>query len=262
MVYLDEAGISSPTHEPFVVVAGVVIHADRQWKMIEQYLSDMADHYVPPAKRHGFVFHATELFSGGKTFPRQDWPREKRWEILDALIDIPKKFKLPIACGFVERAKVAAKYSDLSVAKQTIHAQTISFAICCYAVEYFLTHGHAVEPNEVALIVMENNDQARDQIRKFHKFNRDPANEKLLSTLQFGKLVLTRVVDTVHFAEKSYSSPLQIADICAFAIKRHLMKKPESNRFYQPLKAGLVLLPKEEIPHFDLPPAEGQAFEH
>ena len=35
LVYLDEAGISNPAHEPWLVVAGIVINADKQFKLIE-----------------------------------------------------------------------------------------------------------------------------------------------------------------------------------------------------------------------------------
>jgi hypothetical protein len=72
---------------------------------------------------------------------------------------------------------------------------------------------------------------------------------EFLKSHNFGALALTRIVDTVHFAEKGYSSPLQLADVCAFAIKRHLMKTPENDRFYLALKKWQILLPKEELPN-------------
>jgi hypothetical protein len=33
MVYVDESGISAG--EPYLVVAGAIVHADRQWKALE-----------------------------------------------------------------------------------------------------------------------------------------------------------------------------------------------------------------------------------
>lgn len=65
-VHLDEAGIANPDHEPYVVVAGPVINADRDWKRIEEHLSGLADEFAPPGTREEFFFHATDLFSGGK----------------------------------------------------------------------------------------------------------------------------------------------------------------------------------------------------
>jgi hypothetical protein len=36
LIYLDDAGLSNALHEPFVVIAGVMVDADRQWLKLEQ----------------------------------------------------------------------------------------------------------------------------------------------------------------------------------------------------------------------------------
>jgi hypothetical protein len=64
IAYLDEAGISDK--EPFAVVAAVIIDGDRHWRALHDALSGLADLCAPPEKRNGFIFHATELFGGGK----------------------------------------------------------------------------------------------------------------------------------------------------------------------------------------------------
>jgi hypothetical protein len=110
MIYLDDAGLSNPDHEPYVVVAGPLVDADTQWLELERHLEHLADLHAPPERRHEFYFHATELFSGGGFFPRDRYPREERWEILDKLVAIPKKFKLPITYGVFERAKLKARF--------------------------------------------------------------------------------------------------------------------------------------------------------
>src|SRR5689334_2437387 len=86
MVFLDEAGTGNPAKEPFVVVAGVIIHADQQWKAIENHLFQMMQRHSPipfGELPYNYCFHATELFSGGKIFARELVPREQRWAILD-----------------------------------------------------------------------------------------------------------------------------------------------------------------------------------
>src|SRR5688572_19037569 len=106
---LDESGISAS--EPYVIVAGVVVHADKQWRGLERYLRDMVEEYVPPEDRARFCFHATDLFHGSKRFSRDKWPKELRWKILDELVSIPKQFDMPIAMGFVPKGKLRQKYS-------------------------------------------------------------------------------------------------------------------------------------------------------
>jgi hypothetical protein len=61
------------------------------------------------------------------------------------------------------------------------------------------------------------------------------------------RLILNRVIDTVHFAEKKSSSILQVADACAFFVKRRLMNTSEHMRFFGPLKPRMVVLPKQDI---------------
>lgn len=40
MVFLDEAGYSA--HEPFAVRAGVIVHADEQWRPVQERLNALA----------------------------------------------------------------------------------------------------------------------------------------------------------------------------------------------------------------------------
>jgi hypothetical protein len=54
---------------------------------------------------------------------------------------------------------------------------------------------------------------------------------------------LERIVETVHFVHKTESSLLQIADICAFAIKRYLMKASHHERLYEPLREQIIFRP-------------------
>jgi hypothetical protein len=244
-IYLDEAGISNPMQEPFVVVAGAIVHADKQWKFLERYLNDMKDDLVDPERRHGFVFHATELFSGGGNFPREIWPREERWKILDELISIGDKFDLPYIYGSVKRAEFSRRYPQYGVKEATTRCQVISFLMCMHAAQHYMAKK---APDEVATVVMENNDGVRSLIGSMHGFIRDPNNIDFLRANGYGRFVLDNIVDDVHFSLKGRSSPLQVADAAAFVIKRHLMDRPESDRFYQPLKKRLVMLPKSELP--------------
>src|SRR5262249_22250897 len=82
-IYLDASGLGKRDLEPNVIVAGVIVHADKQYRALAKYLSDMADEYVRPDRRGGVACCAAELFSGGKNFPRDEYEKEARWKILD-----------------------------------------------------------------------------------------------------------------------------------------------------------------------------------
>jgi hypothetical protein len=87
LVYIDEGGISKATQEPFVVVAGVIIDADRVLNGVENQLERIMQRNIPERYHKEFIFHATELFNGGgKVFKRErndvvgprEWPLDRR----------------------------------------------------------------------------------------------------------------------------------------------------------------------------------------
>lgn len=54
----------------------------------------------------------------------------------------------------------------------------------------------------------------------------------------------TRIVDTIHFASKDESALLQIADTCAFLVKRCLMKRADSAPLFELLSPVLYPRPR------------------
>jgi hypothetical protein len=240
IVYLDEAGISNPRHEPFVTVAGVIVNGDRQWLSVEQHLRELTTRYIPDDKPDGFFFHATELFSGGKTFTRDKWPRDQRWAILRELCEIPSLFKLPVVVAHIERSEFAKSNAELSRSELTVHAHLIASVVCTITVERYMRQ-HA-DKDEVALLIHENNDRAAAWMRGLHNTLRTQHATRSFSAYndisEF--LPLSRIIDTIHFAAKTDTSILQIADACAFVCKRKLMGKRESDYFFEPLKSVFV----------------------
>ena len=44
---------------------------------------------------------------------------------------------------------------------------------------------------------------------------------------------LKKIVDVPYFAEKAESPPLQLADLCAYLIMRHLLRRSDSQEFFE-----------------------------
>src|SRR5262245_3707207 len=73
LTYVDEGGIAK--HEGFMVVSGAIIDGDRQLVAIENHLDILVQKHIPEEDRPGFIFHATEIWSGGGYFKdRNKWP--------------------------------------------------------------------------------------------------------------------------------------------------------------------------------------------
>lgn len=218
--FLDEGGISQ--HEPWVVVAGVLVHGDEQLIPLEKELERLTKKYIPKEQQPGFVFHAKEIWSGtGKIFgDRERWTLDSRLRILRDLARIPRKLDIPIVHEAYERKKLLEENpvppgQDPPTAHEiSVGAHAITFSSCTMRIEQYM---RAYFPDEVAQIVAEDNDQARKMLKGVHEVLRFPERSTGLWENNF--LPLQRIRGSVHFADKNESGPLQLADLCAFVIR-------------------------------------------
>ncbi len=243
-VFLDESGISAK--EPRVVVAGVIVEGDRQVIQLEDHLAALAEKHIPENQREGFVFHTMEIWSGTGIFKDRDrWPLSKRINILYDLVRIPRRLEIPIIYYVTEKEGV--QFEGDGVDKMTLNDKTIAyhgmaFTGCTLRIEQQMRE---VWPDEIAQLVAEDNEQARKTIKRAHEIIRHP---RWLSQNNFeglDTLPLKRIRGAVHFASKSESGPLQLADVCAFFIRAHLSGKQDAYWFYRPLRKWMLLLPKQ-----------------
>jgi hypothetical protein len=111
----------------------------------------------------------------------------------------------------------------------------------------------ATAKEEVAMLIAEDRTIVRKMLKLAHTIQRGRAplqlQQELESILADGNnpllnvLPLDRIVESVHFAEKNESSLLQVADVCAFAIKRKIMNATHADRLYDPLKDQILFTP-------------------
>jgi hypothetical protein len=240
--FLDEGGIS--LHEPRVVVAGVFVHADKQLIPLEEALQAVVRKHIPEEDQEGFAFSAKDLWGGGKYFKDRDkWPAPKRGEILDDLVGIFGELEIPLVFSWVDRVDVMARHKMASTMQPkdleaSCHA--IAFAGCMLRIEEYM---RAIWPDVVAQMVAEDNHNSRAAIKGTVKLFRTPSQIAKHSDV----LPLQRIRGSVQFAEKDESAPLQLADICAFLIRRRFWKHDElSKRFYDKLKPWMLVIPRED----------------
>jgi hypothetical protein len=218
---------------------GVVVNVDDQLNAIENQLDRLMVRHIPARIRNqGFVFHATEVFNGGKYIKRDkpsligphEWPMERRQAIANDIIDILKKFKLPIAIGFVERSKFAANMGlpqGIPAAEETIAAHVATFMNCAMVAEQWM---RKETQNENCLLVVENNDDAREMIKDVHRYHQDKKIEAVIDDRTKIHFPLRKIKEDPLFQPKKATSPLVLADFCAYIFKKYLMK----NQHYQP----------------------------
>lgn len=241
MAFLDESGISK--HEPFAVVAAAIIPGDH-YKAIERGISDLADHCAPPALRQGFIFHAKELYHGGKAFPRDKYPKEYSREFLKYLLHIPKDNGIPISMGWIEKSTSSPIVANLKTENEKsalFHA--MAFMNCVVCIDRLMRESY---PDELVQLVAEDNTDSRANIKKVYNLMKMwPEGFGLSPEIQ-NWLPIRHVIDSVHFADKTESSPLQLADASAFAIRRHLERREDAAEYYDLLIPALVVRPKSD----------------
>jgi hypothetical protein len=132
LVYLDESGISDTATEPFIVVAGVIVNADEQWKALEaeheKIRAEVVKRLPEEKQRLSFAFHGTELFSGGKTLERDHWSKTERWNILERLARIPLDMNVPIVMKAMGDSRLEGRIAEGD------H--------CAFAIAYFCRSRH------------------------------------------------------------------------------------------------------------------------
>lgn len=244
LIYMDEAGISNPVQEPFLVVAGLIVHADKALVAVERAIDKIVKRHIPEEHWEGFVFHASQLFNGGgKVFDRDnpDYPLAKRLEIAEEIAIIPKRHSLPIALGYVERRKFfdgSALPEDLSPREAVIAQHATAFMVCALTVEYWMRRN---TDNEVCMLIVEDNQQARKFIKETQQYNQrlnvaDRPDDKLARAL----LPLRKIREDPAFQDKRPRSVLQLADFCAYVCKRNLMGDRRYDRFHAHLHPLMI----------------------
>ncbi|WP_143324190.1 DUF3800 domain-containing protein [Caulobacter sp. X] len=235
-IYMDEAGTAD--HEPVTVVAGIVVHADTQFRPAENELNSLRNDYVPEHHRTGFLFHSTSIWSNPKF--REGWDREERLALLIGMMSLPRRLEIPISFGIVRRSAPEIDVQGLMSQAQFRHLMAFIGAVG-RADKYIRDHG---TEDEVATLVVEN-------IPEMHRFLKlglrtlrehpRQLDQNLLrrtqleisagQTIQEPEFSSERIRDGVHFQEKSESPFLQIADAVAFGLRRGFSRQKDGDVF-------------------------------
>lgn len=246
LAFLDELGRSR--QESHIVVAGVLVSGDRDYRALEGKLRELRERYIPEPDRDGFVFHAKDIFHGAKYFKDKTlWPPDKRFPILRDLAALPAKMGLPVAFGHVEKkdywgdqavqvelAKHAEKdRQNISDIVQHMHA----FARCEVAVERVM---HTLPRDQVCMVIAEDTDRVKFAVKRAQAELKDPNSIIFRGISGISGLPLTKIVDTPHFAAKADSVPLQVADTCAFLTMRRFLRREDTQEFFELLVPQLI----------------------
>lgn len=243
IVFMDEAGVSSLREEPYTVVAAVMIEPDRRYGALDAHLRLLAEdiyggpltaHMLDAIRAHGapFIFHAKDVWHGSGLFPRKSplWPRDKRMKLFDALSGIPFKFSLNIMYTAVDRRSTYEQHSG-------VPAKTIEGAIHAFA---YLETLRKIDrwmienaPGEYTVVYAEDRVEVRRYLALVHSLITDRSIDENADKDTFSS---THIVEPIAFLPKKSSVTLQVADHCAFIIKRRLQECKDIGPYFEKLK--------------------------
>ena len=174
LVYLDEAGIGDIAKEPYLIVTGAIIDADRQWKELEAYYRALARDVFPNEPVDRFVFHAKDIFHGAGHFNRENFSRHERMRILRRLAQVPAMFSIPIAVSAVDRIKDFEMFLAAPDSRNNKHPEktarlmshSMAFVHTVQIVDHWMQQ-HAAT-NEVAMLIAEDTAQVKEIFGMFH----------------------------------------------------------------------------------------------
>src|SRR5271166_2953223 len=225
LVYFDCAG--SNRKEPFCVVVAVIVHEDH-WTWLDHYSrsaliplwtsrAQMTKKARELMKQGKFEFHGHELFNGKGPWPRNAKAKKFRFDLLSGFLDVPNKVQelgiqvtLPIVYGATYTPELIRRYGA-----DAWDAEEIAFILCMEQVERFFTK---TCDKEKGLLLGDRNVKTEFAIRNLGDYMRRQS-----APIGRNPDSLTHMIETVHFADSQSTSGIQLADVCAFVIKRHLM---------------------------------------
>jgi hypothetical protein len=237
--YLDEAGIANPQQEPFVVVAGVILHIDKQWRALHAHFDKLIEKFVPEHQRDGFIFHAQEIWHGTKTFDRKTYQGDRK-EVLKALCQTITEFQLPIVFGIADRRAIAKFVKDEPGGKDP-KTHTFTGFMAAFgeaAIRSDVWMRLYADPSECLSLVMENNNELKKYAKAVFRELRRKTPHPVLAKVR--QLPITRIVDAPSFMDKSEAPPLQLADLCAFILKRWVMGKADIHPYLDIISVSLL----------------------
>jgi hypothetical protein len=211
--------------------------------------------HIPKRLQDGFVFHAMEVFNGGKMLKRlkpdisgpEEWPVARRLAIATEIIDIPRKFKLPIAIGFVERASFPREFrlpDGIPESEITITAHVSAYMNCAMIAEQWMRKETS---NKKCLLVVENNDEARTMIGDVQRYHQDKTIVELLDEKSRVYFPFRKIQEDRLFQPKKPSNPMILADFCAYVFKQFLVNKPLYKQFINQIRGNLISFEEDWI---------------
>ena len=238
LAYLDDSDTRAKD-EHWKVVCAVLVNDDA-FGLTELLSSFAIESLMPEERQDKFEeFHACELYRGCGPF--EGIEQSKRFTAIEYLLTLLSTCEIQVTYGAV----------NVALLEQQPYASAnpldVAFRLCTQEIGNWLLKKATKEMENadiadmkagrnLALLIADDCDKADKYIlqNSFHSMR------KRLRPPEFNPGSLQLLHDDLYFGDSRYSIGIQIADLCAYFIARHLMGHAEIEHFYKRIEPQLV----------------------
>jgi hypothetical protein len=221
--YIDDSGRYDKKKQMFEVLSTVLV-PDKMFNQMEVDVGVCVADVIPEDKLERFEeFHAWELYGGYGIFDGIE--QEKRFQAIKDLLSIIPRNKLAVVYGAVNLPKLQCHpYGSAA-------PTDIAFRLCVPAIDNFMSTRQSESTLEYALLIADDTDKEKrsrlkKSFREFRKQIRPPNWEPVNWYLH----------DDMYFGSSKDSIGIQLADLCAYFIAKHLDEDQSAEGFYEIFK--------------------------
>jgi hypothetical protein len=207
-IYLDEAGntgnnLKDATQPIFVL--GALIVPETRWLRLESELAAAIDLSFPPPRPDDFEVHGTELINARGYF--RAFPIEKRLYFFQSWLGIALRNELKFIYRAIIKQRYAVWLEKTFGPGVNINPHVAAFSLLAQVANEYL---RAAPGAPLGIFISDENQQVVGDIEK---------SIRLLRGDQ-GPLRLAQIVEKGFFIESDKSLPLQLCDLCTYAVRR------------------------------------------
>lgn len=243
LIYSDEAGTSAK--EKVAVVAAILVHGDKQVRVLEQEIARVVKDKVPEQFQQDFYIHTTDIFHGSKPGWREQWSREDRLEFIKEIARLPFVHDIPVAAAMSCKTTKWNEVLPSGALKQLRmtsdqYYHLLTFANCMERADLFLRK--YLGGQESGMIIAEDEPVMKGFLSDYGLIFRDHnivlekeacRSQKWQSALGVSPEAVDHRIDCIlevpHFVKKTQSRLIQLADVIAFSFRRCLEKQSHGN---------------------------------
>ncbi len=209
LVYLDESGNTgtnlSDAQQPWFVLAALIV-PEATWQLLEQELLAALES-VFPVREPEFEVHAQQLRNGAGCFRGVDLPT--RLALRDQWFEIARRHNVRLVYRAIEKSRFKQWTEATFGSGVQINPHVAAFPLIAVAINEYLA---SQSPPALGILISDENLEVVRDIEK---------SLRVLRSTQ-GILRLDRIIEKGFFVDSRKSLVLQLVDLCAYALRRHV----------------------------------------